>query len=78
MDDVIQHDPNYRDAQLERLTVLYRTCTIQRQSGARTASFATVELALATPMPSSRVSPTISTSLSTPSFSPWPAPASVS
>ena len=46
MDDVIQHDPNYRDAQLERLTVLYRTCTTQRQSGARTASFATVELGL--------------------------------
>ncbi len=46
LDDVIRYDPNHRDAQLERLTVLYRTCTIQRQSGARTASLATAELGL--------------------------------
>ncbi len=46
LNDVIEHDPTLREAQLERLAILERTGTIQRQSGTLADSFATVELGL--------------------------------
>ncbi len=46
LDDVVKHDPANRDAQLERLIVVTRLSNIQRQTGARAASLATVELGL--------------------------------
>jgi len=46
LDEVVQHDPSNNDAQLERLTVITRLSNIQRQSGARADSLATVELGL--------------------------------